>query len=113
MKKTRIEGPPERITYDLKLRIWKEDNYTCKYCGLYAAKDFETWYRAALTIDHVLARKHKGGNERSNLVTACHACNKVKGQGRCETIKDAKKVWRDRREVERVWFEKNIVPNRR
>ena len=29
--------------------------------------------------DHIIARKHRGGSERSNLATACFHCNNHKG----------------------------------
>jgi 5-methylcytosine-specific restriction endonuclease McrA len=47
------------------------DNFACLYCG--------TGIEQAdiiLTLDHV---QHRGGNEASNLVTACFDCNLSKG----------------------------------
>lgn len=31
--------------------------------------------RKHLTLDHLLPRKHGGGNGDENLATACHLCN--------------------------------------
>jgi len=50
--------------------ILRRDNYTCQYCGTRVG---------ILTLDHVFP-KHLGGKHSwENLVTACSACNHLKG----------------------------------
>jgi 5-methylcytosine-specific restriction endonuclease McrA len=53
-----------------KREIFRRDHYTCQYCGRPSVN---------LTVDHVIP-KHLGGlHEWENLVTACYACNHLKG----------------------------------
>lgn len=60
-----------KIRKDLRLAINLRDNFTCCYCGrdLHGADPFE------ITLDHLLSRSFGGGNEPSNLITACRSCN--------------------------------------
>ena len=39
---------------------------------------------ATLSLDHVTPHSHGGGNEASNLVTACSRCNSSRGNRRVE-----------------------------
>ncbi len=55
--------------------IFDRDDYRCVYCGeRFAADD--------LTIDHVQPRVRGGDHSGGNLVTACRACNTLKGHRR-------------------------------
>lgn len=72
-----IHRPRPRVKLTRR-EIFRRDNYTCQYCGAYAAN---------LTVDHVLPR-HLGGKETwTNLVTACCICNHRKGG---HTLEEAK-----------------------
>jgi 5-methylcytosine-specific restriction endonuclease McrA len=53
--------------------IYARDNFSCCYCG--------TCFDSVkgLSLDHVVARENGGGNEATNLVTACISCNSRKG----------------------------------
>ena len=53
--------------------IYARDNFTCCYCG----ECFSSV--KGLSLDHVVARENGGGNEATNLVTACISCNSRKG----------------------------------
>lgn len=64
-----VKRPRARISLTRK-EIFRRDNYTCQYCGKYAAN---------LTIDHVFPRHLGGETSWSNCVTACNACNHKKG----------------------------------
>jgi predicted GNAT family N-acyltransferase len=56
----------------IRVAIFVRDEGTCVYCGAtYQAG-------AKLTVDHVVSRKRGGGDEVTNLVTACRACNEDK-----------------------------------
>jgi len=46
------------------------DNHTCQYCGTKTGP---------LTIDHVIPKERGGGDLWDNLVAACPACNRRKG----------------------------------
>jgi 5-methylcytosine-specific restriction endonuclease McrA len=56
-------------------RIFERDDYRCVYCGEQFAPD-------GLTIDHVQPRVRGGDRSDGNLVTACNACNTLKGHRR-------------------------------
>ncbi|MCC6221348.1 MAG: HNH endonuclease [Deltaproteobacteria bacterium] len=55
-----------------KLNVLARDNFSCQYC------ERALTYRDA-TFDHVLPRSQGGGNSWTNIVTACHSCNRKKG----------------------------------
>jgi 5-methylcytosine-specific restriction endonuclease McrA len=52
--------------------VLARDHYTCQYCQCQPG-------RGNLTIDHVLPRSRGGETRWENLVTACAACNRRKG----------------------------------
>lgn len=56
------------ISRRLRYEILRRDNHTCRYCGT-SAPD------APLTVDHVIPRALGGGDDPTNLVTACRDCN--------------------------------------
>ncbi len=56
------------VSRRLRYEILRRDNHTCRYCGS-AAPDVK------LTVDHVTPVALGGGDEPSNLVTACADCN--------------------------------------
>jgi 5-methylcytosine-specific restriction endonuclease McrA len=62
------------IRPEKRQRIYKRDNHTCVYCNhsIYDTADM------LLTLDHLVARELGGGNEHTNLVTACKSCNSAK-----------------------------------
>lgn len=53
-------------------RVFRRDRYRCVYCA--AACPAEE-----LTLDHVEPRMRGGDDSEGNLVTACRACNALKG----------------------------------
>jgi hypothetical protein len=55
-----------RITW----RVFKRDNYTCRYCGAEGVP---------MTIDHLILWKKGGATVKGNLVTTCRKCNKIRG----------------------------------
>ena len=56
-------------------RIFERDEFRCVYCG-------EQFLADELTLDHVQPRVRGGDRSEGNLVTACMACNTLKGQRR-------------------------------
>src|SRR3954464_12849984 len=56
-------------------RIFERDDYRCVYCG-------EQFPVEELTVDHVQPRVKGGDRSEGNLVTACGACNTLKGHRR-------------------------------
>lgn len=55
--------------------IFDRDGFRCVYCGgQFAAEE--------LTLDHVQPRVRGGDRSEGNLVTACMACNTLKGHRR-------------------------------
>lgn len=61
------------ITQHRRLAIYLRDGLACCYCGQ-SVED-----GAQLTLDHVKPHSKGGGNESTNLVTACHKCNSLRG----------------------------------
>jgi len=55
--------------------IFTRDEYRCVYCG-------EQFPVDDLTLDHVQPRVRGGDRSEGNLVTACKACNTLKGHHR-------------------------------
>lgn len=66
-----------RVPHNLPLPLSRRalllrDNYTCQYCGSQPGRE-------NLTIDHVIPRSRGGRTEWENVVVACGACNRKKG----------------------------------
>lgn len=59
------------IRREKRLAIYARDDYRCMYCQTDLAGD-------VATLDHVAPRELGGGNETTNLVTACLSCNSSK-----------------------------------
>jgi 5-methylcytosine-specific restriction endonuclease McrA len=55
--------------------IFTRDEFRCVYCG-------EQFPAEELTLDHVQPRVRGGDRSEGNLVTACRACNTLKGHRR-------------------------------
>jgi 5-methylcytosine-specific restriction endonuclease McrA len=56
-------------------RVFERDDFRCVYCGQrFVAED--------LSVDHVEPRVRGGDQSMGNLVTACKACNTLKGHRR-------------------------------
>lgn len=55
--------------------IFERDHFRCCYCGIQFPAD-------ELTLDHVQPRVRGGDRSEGNLVTACRACNTLKGHRR-------------------------------
>jgi 5-methylcytosine-specific restriction endonuclease McrA len=60
------------IRLSTRMAIYHRDGFVCVYCGATAESG------AKLTLDHRMPVEAGGGNEPSNLVTACLSCNSAK-----------------------------------
>lgn len=56
--------------------LFARDNYSCQYCQRNQA---QLRPRECLTRDHLVPLSRGGGNEWTNVVTACSSCNTRKG----------------------------------
>ncbi|HEU4699641.1 MAG TPA: HNH endonuclease [Gemmatimonadales bacterium] len=56
--------------------LFARDDYRCQYCHRVQA---ELKPRECLTRDHLIPISRGGGNEWTNVVTACSSCNTRKG----------------------------------
>ena len=56
-------------------QVFARDRYRCVYCG-------RVFPGEELSVDHVQARVRGGDRSGGNLVTACRACNTLKGHRR-------------------------------
>ncbi|WP_373524289.1 HNH endonuclease [Aquiflexum sp.] len=52
-----------------RTNLFRRDSNECQYCGS----------KKQLTIDHILPRSKGGKTNWTNLITACHRCNVIKG----------------------------------
>jgi 5-methylcytosine-specific restriction endonuclease McrA len=57
---------------NVRERVLRRDKFRCRYCGRPLSRD-------EVTMDHVRAYSRKGRWTERNLVTACGACNRKKG----------------------------------
>lgn len=67
-----MAGARKTIGKKTRFEVLKRDGFRCVYCGR-SAPDVR------LEIDHIVPVVEGGGNEPSNLVTACEDCNSGKG----------------------------------
>ena len=93
---------------NIKLKIFKRDNFTCQYCGWNAKVDFKHWFVAMLSIDHIKADILGGTDNETNLVTSCHACNVYKGKQKCESLEEAKIFVSQKRNEALNWYNKYV-----
>lgn len=63
------------MTPALRKKIMKNDNYTCRYCGV-SKKDHPS---IQLEVDHIIPVSKGGLTEEDNLQTLCLRCNRGKG----------------------------------
>lgn len=78
--------------------IFESHGHRCVYCG-------EEFPAEELTLDHVEARVHGGDRSEGNLVSACRACNTLKGQRRVSEFLRESEAARDNffRHARHVW----------
>lgn len=62
------------ISVSLRRLVCNRANHACEYCLIP-----EIAVLVSHEIDHVIAEKHGGKTEESNLALACTICNKYKG----------------------------------
>jgi hypothetical protein len=67
--------PRKKITPEALLPLVRQRaRDRCEYCGLPAR-----FYPAPFQLDHIIARKHGGADDSSNLAFSCMHCNVRKG----------------------------------
>lgn len=74
-----VRKSTRQIDESIKWRVYKRDNYTCRYCGKSGVP---------MTVDHYLAQKFGGLTTFENLLSACRPCNKRKGHMTIDEWKD-------------------------
>jgi len=90
------------LTSEEGRRILERDHYCCQYCGLDGMTNFE--HSLVMTVDFVHPRLHLGKKTPSNLVTACRACNVIKGYRVFRDFETAKGyVLKRRDELRKRW----------
>lgn len=73
--KKSVAGQRALMTSNLREKIKKRDNYTCKHCGLSTTKE----PNLLLEIDHIIPLSKNGMTTEDNLQTLCWRCNRSKG----------------------------------
>jgi hypothetical protein len=79
------------VSRRLRFEVLRRDGHTCRYCGAQAPD-------VVLTVDHVIPTTLGGGDEPSNLVTACSDCNAGKssiapGSPLVDDVKESALLW--------------------
>lgn len=69
IKPERFNHPCIEVWKIIKARIFRRDNYTCRYCGDRGV---------LLECDHITPLSRGGNNDDENLTAACSACNRSK-----------------------------------
>jgi hypothetical protein len=70
-------------------QVWQRADSLCEYCRMPQHCDLLTFQ-----IDRIIARKHHGTDDLSNLALACFACNNHKGPNIAGVDPDTKEVVR-------------------
>jgi hypothetical protein len=65
--------PAKTAIYAEAEKVFKRDEWTCKYCGLNGRQSFAAW--RSLTWDHLVPRHDSRRDNRDFIVTACGSCN--------------------------------------
>jgi 5-methylcytosine-specific restriction endonuclease McrA len=92
------------------MKILVRDRFQCQYCGLDGLASFENGMM--MTVDFVIPRALKGRKDPRNLVTACRLCNLLKGRHKFRSFEEAKQYVLQRREQQRLEWEKIAAPLR-
>lgn len=74
-----VRKATRQIDESIKWRVYKRDDYTCRYCNISGVP---------MTVDHYLAQKFGGLTTYDNLLTCCRPCNKKKGHKTIEEWKE-------------------------
>jgi 5-methylcytosine-specific restriction endonuclease McrA len=100
-----------KVNDTVRLRIWRRDNFKCRYCDYDAIDSFESFRRARLAVDHL---KPSGGDDDSNLVTCCAACNADKGSADFDSVESVRRFLRLYwKECSRPWFNTFVTTHNR
>ncbi|MBC7798886.1 MAG: HNH endonuclease [Pyrinomonadaceae bacterium] len=67
-----------RISKKVRREVFERAKNLCEYC--FRSEDFTIYSHE---IDHIIPRKHGGGNEFENLALSCWQCNGNKGTDFC------------------------------
>jgi 5-methylcytosine-specific restriction endonuclease McrA len=76
----RRRRPRKNLSTRTRFEVMERDGFACRYCG---ARD------VTLHIDHARSKADGGGDDITNLVTACADCNLGKGRRSVEAHRGA------------------------
>ena len=68
------------ISFDVKVRVMRKDNYTCQVCGKFLL-DRE------VEFDHIIPYSKGGHSDESNVRVTCSKCNRKKSNNVSEVVK--------------------------
>jgi 5-methylcytosine-specific restriction endonuclease McrA len=60
------------------IKVFRRDNWTCKYCKCKVEKHNGGYQPYGATLDHVIPLSKGGRHAYDNIVTACNQCNSLK-----------------------------------
>ena len=88
---------------NIRFEVAKRAIFRCEYCQIREEDLF-----IAFQIDHIISRKHGGGDEIENLAFACPHCNQNKGSDLTtvlENYDDLVKIYNPRKQIWQEHFE--------
>lgn len=59
---------------ELRKFVWARAKGRCEYCRMR-----QEWDELTFQVEHIIPKKHHGGDAADNLALACFACNNHKG----------------------------------
>jgi hypothetical protein len=89
--------------------VYERSGFKCVYCGIDGSRDFETFFTANFSVDHVKPKSRCGTNAPENLVLACHSCNLYKRDFNCNSVEEGKAIIRQTKQIARNWYEKFVL----
>ena len=89
----------------------QRDEYRCTYCGADLLATLDCFLSAV--VDHITPRSRGGPDHRSNMATACFACDRLKSGRPAKTIDDARAIVQRQRELLRPVYDANVATMRK
>jgi 5-methylcytosine-specific restriction endonuclease McrA len=87
-----------RVHWKVWDQVFERDNGICFYCTLDLTETFNSWMGA--TVDHIQHISIGGGDELSNLVLSCSACNTILSRSAHLITKEQRKEYLNKRRPE-------------
>ncbi|MBS4027575.1 MAG: HNH endonuclease [Ignavibacteriales bacterium] len=81
------------VPHEISKQVHERNKFICVYCNLDGRLSYQNY--KSLTIDHIRPKIFGDNHSLQNLVTACFACNQLKGHYFPKHLADEKEVMND------------------